>query len=70
VGARCSASFRLVWDPGIIIRFSLVQFVVPMFVMALLEEKQSSGREDCHVTIFGFPYYVVRVTSRGLSQQG
>jgi hypothetical protein len=36
----------MVWDPGIIISFSLVQFVVPMGMMALLEDKQSLGRED------------------------
>jgi hypothetical protein len=36
--------------------------------MGLLEDKQSLGREDCHVPIFGFPYYAVRVTSGGLSQ--
>ena len=28
--------------------------------MALLEDKQSLGREDCNVPIFGFPYYTVR----------
>ena len=36
--------------------------------MGLLEDKQSLGREDCHVPIFGFPYYVVRVTLGGSSQ--
>jgi hypothetical protein len=37
-------------------------------LMGLLEDKQYLGREDFHVQIFGFPYYVVRVTSIGLSQ--
>jgi hypothetical protein len=55
VGDRCFVYFRLVWDLRIIISFSLVQFVVPMGVMALLEGKQSLGMEDYHVPIFGFP---------------
>jgi hypothetical protein len=29
-------------------------------VMALLEDKQSLGREDCNVPIFGFPYSVIK----------
>jgi hypothetical protein len=45
VGSRCSTSFRWVWDPGIIISFNMVQFVIPMGVMALFEDKQSLGRE-------------------------
>lgn len=67
MGGKCSASFRLVWDPGIIISFSLVQFVVPMGVMALLEEMQSLGRENYHVPIFGFPCFSVRDGFRDLS---
>jgi len=41
-----------------------------MVEVALLEDKQSLGREDCNVPIFRFPYYAVRVTSGGLSQPG
>jgi hypothetical protein len=37
-------------------------------LMGLLEDNQSLGREACHVPIFGFPYYVIRVTLGGLSQ--
>jgi hypothetical protein len=29
-------------------------------VMELLEDKQSLGREDCNVPIFGFPCSIVR----------
>jgi hypothetical protein len=39
-----------------------------MVDVALLEEKKYLGREDCNVPIFGFPDYVARVTSGGLSQ--
>jgi hypothetical protein len=49
--------------------FSWVQLVDYQVLTELLEDKQSLGREDCHVPIFGFLYYEVRVTSRGLSQQ-
>jgi hypothetical protein len=70
VGGRCSTSFRLVWDPRIIISFSLVQLVVPMGVMALLEDKQSLGREDCHVPICGLPCYTVGDDFWGLCQLG
>jgi hypothetical protein len=59
--------WRSVWDPGIMLSFSWVQFVEYQVVMALLEDKQSLGREDYHVPIFGFPYYVARITSGGLS---
>jgi hypothetical protein len=61
----CFTSFRLVWDPGISFSFILVQLVDRMVEVELLEEKQSLGREDCNFPIFGFPYYVVRFTSRG-----
>jgi hypothetical protein len=70
VGSRCSVSFILVWDPRIIISFSLVQFFVPMGVMALLEDKQSLGREDCNVPIFGFPCFTVGGDLMGLCQLG
>ena len=66
----CFRSSRLVWDPRIILNFNLVQLVDRKVVMALLEDKQSLGREDCNVPIFGFPYYATRVTSGGLSQLG
>jgi hypothetical protein len=51
----CFTSSKLVWDPGIIFSFSLVQSMERQVVMALLEDKQSLGREDCNVPIFGFP---------------
>jgi hypothetical protein len=57
VGGRCSTSFRMVWDPGIIISFSWVQLVVPMGVMALLEDKQSLGREDLSCPHFWIPLF-------------
>jgi hypothetical protein len=59
VRSRFSTSFKLVWDPGIILSFSLVQLVDHMVVMALFEDKQYLGREDCNVPIFGFPYSTV-----------
>jgi hypothetical protein len=68
MGGRCSMSFRLVWDLRIILNFSLVQLFDRMVKVALLEDKQYPGREDCNVPIFIFPYYAVRVTSRSLSQ--
>jgi hypothetical protein len=70
MGNRFSMSFRLVWDPGITLNFSLVQLVDHMVEVALIEDKQYLVREDCNVSIFRFPYYVVRVTSRGLSHPG
>ena len=48
--------------------FSWVQLAECQVLMELLEDKQYLGREECHVPIFGFPYYAVRVTSGGLSQ--
>jgi hypothetical protein len=68
VCSRCFTFFRLVWDPGIILSFNLVQFVDHRVVMALLEEKQSLGREDCNVPIFGFPCSVVGDDLMGLCQ--
>jgi hypothetical protein len=59
VSGRCSTSFRLVWDPGIILSFSLIHLVDYRVVMELLEDKQSLGMEDCNVPIFGFPYSAV-----------
>jgi hypothetical protein len=50
---------RVVWDPGIIFSFSLVQSMGHLVVMVLLEDKKSLGREDCDVPIFGFPYFAV-----------
>jgi hypothetical protein len=67
---RCSTPFRLVWDPRITLNFGLVQLVDRMVEVELLEDKKYLGREDCNVPIFGFPYYVVRFTSGGLSQLG
>jgi hypothetical protein len=68
VGNRCSTYFRLVWDPGITLSFNLVQLVDHRIVMALLEEKQYLGREDCNVPIFGFPYSEVVDDLMGLCQ--
>jgi hypothetical protein len=36
--------------------------------MTLLEDKQSLGREDCNVPIFGFPYSTVVDDLMGLCQ--
>jgi hypothetical protein len=60
VGDGFSMSFRLVWDPGIIIIFCLVQPVDHRVVMEFLEDKQSLGMKDFNVPIFQFPYLVVR----------
>ena len=68
MGSRCSISFILVWDPRIIISFSLVKFVVPMGVMEFLEDKQSLGREGRNVPIFGFPCFAVGGDLMGLCQ--
>jgi hypothetical protein len=57
VGGRCSTSFRLVWDLGIIISFSLVHFFVPMGVMTLLEDNQYLGREDLSCPHFWVPLF-------------
>jgi hypothetical protein len=67
----CFTSSRLVWDPGIIFSFSLVQPVERQVVMALLEDKQSLGREDCNVPIFlGSPVLQLEDDFRGLCQPG
>jgi hypothetical protein len=47
--------------------FSWVQLTECQGLIGLLEDKQYLGREDCHVPIFGLPYYAVRITSGGLS---
>jgi hypothetical protein len=53
-------NFQISLGPrGSLLVFSLVELVVLMGVMALLEENQSLGREDCHVPIFGLPSYTV-----------
>jgi hypothetical protein len=39
VGGRYSTSFRLVWDSGITLSFSLVQLVDHRIMMASLEDK-------------------------------
>jgi hypothetical protein len=51
---RCSAYFRMVYDPRIIISISWVQLVVPMSVMALLEHEQSLGRK-----FFSCPHFLI-----------
>jgi hypothetical protein len=57
VGSRFSAYFRCISDLGIIISFSLVQFIVLMDVMALLEDKQYLGREDMSCPHFCIPLF-------------
>jgi hypothetical protein len=64
----CFTSFRLVWDPGIILSFSLGQIFYHRTVMALLEGKQYFGREDCNVPIFGFLFSTVGYVFLGLIQ--
>jgi hypothetical protein len=64
----CFTSFRLVWDPGIILSFGLVQLVDHRVVMALFEDNQSLGREDCNVPIFGFPCSAIGDDFMGLRQ--
>jgi hypothetical protein len=59
VAGMCSIYFKLVWDPCIIFSFSLVQLMEHQVMMALLEDKQSLGREHCNVPIFGFPCFTV-----------
>jgi hypothetical protein len=39
-------------------------------MMALLEDKQSLGREDCNVPSFGFPCFIVGGDLMGLCQPG
>jgi hypothetical protein len=56
----CFTSSKVVWDPSIIFSFSMVQLMEHQVVVALLEDKQSLGREDCNVPIFGFPCSTVR----------
>ena len=68
VGGQCSTSFRLVWDPGITLNFNLVQLVDHRVVMALFEDKQSLGRKDYNLTIFGFPYPTVKGDLMSLCQ--
>jgi hypothetical protein len=67
VGSRCSTSFRLVWDPGIIISFSLVQLMECQVMMALIEDKQSLGREDLSCPHFWVPLFYSGNDFRGLS---
>jgi hypothetical protein len=63
-------SSRVVWDPGIIFSFSLAQSMERQVVMALLEDKQSLGREDCNVPILGFPCSTIRGNLVSLCQPG
>jgi flagellar biosynthesis regulator FlbT len=44
--------FKVVWDPRIILNFSLVHHVDRKVVMELLEDKKYLGREDYNVPIF------------------
>jgi hypothetical protein len=67
VGGRCFASFRWIWDLGIIISFNLVQFFIPMGVMALIEDNQSLGREDLSCPHFWIPLFCSGDDFRGSS---
>ena len=40
---------RIIWDPGIIPRFSWLILIDCGFALALLEDKQSLAREDCNI---------------------
>jgi hypothetical protein len=53
----CLTSCRVVWDPGIIFSFSLVQLMERQVVMALLEDKKSLGREDFSCPHFWVPLF-------------
>jgi hypothetical protein len=66
----CFTSFTLVWDPGIILNFSLVQSVDCNIVMALFEDNQSLGREDCNVPIFGVYFSIIGGDFMGLCLPG
>ena len=50
--------------------FSKVQFVEYQVLMALFENKQSLGREDCNVPVFLFPCFTVGGDLMGLCQPG
>ena len=45
----CYKSPRIIWDPGIILRFSWFSLIDCGVVLALLEDKQSLAREDYNV---------------------
>ena len=45
----CYISPRIIWDPGIIPRFSWFSLIDCGVALALLEDKQSLVREDCNV---------------------
>ena len=48
----CYRSPRIIWDPGIIPRFSWFSLNDCGVALALLEDKQSLAREDCNVPFF------------------
>jgi hypothetical protein len=50
----------MVWDPGIIFSFSLEQSMEHQVMMALLEDKQSLGREDLSCPHFWVPLFCSR----------
>ena len=48
----CYRSPRIIWDPGIILRFNCFSLIDCGVVLALLEDKQYLAREDCNVSFF------------------
>jgi hypothetical protein len=68
LSSGCFTSSRMVWNLGIILNFSLVQLVDCKVMMALFEDKQSLGREECNVPIFGFSCSASGDDFRGLCQ--
>jgi hypothetical protein len=50
--------YKVVWHPGIIFSFSLDQSMECYVMMALLEDKQSLGREDLSCPHFWVPLLV------------
>jgi hypothetical protein len=48
----CFTSSKVVWDPDIIVSFSLAQSMESQVVMAFLEDKQSLEMKEYNVPIF------------------
>jgi len=65
---ECFKSSKLVWDPGIILSFSLVHPVDRKVVMALLDDKKYLGREECNVPICGFSFSTIEDDFLGFCQ--
>ena len=60
----CYRSPRIIWDPGIIHRFSWFSLIDCGLELALLEDKQSLAREDCNVS------FLIKGNNRGLMALG